>query len=414
MSTHLLRTTVGGFSRFSGRYKPNGASSATDIAFYTCEYDRIVYSMWRRDVSTDEFHISKFNIQTGVSSYIGYVTTTQVGYTDEVGGWLCDGKYMYFTISNGNGRVVRISLSDYTRTVYTNDVPYTCWGRSKWYDDHTIAVMDQRGITFFDTKALTFSHMRYRSTATGGINQFHITDKMVGEASRNDGSYFAWYNRITDEYHTSNLPTSSYPCELCYGDGKFYIINKAYIFIFDEETETWEDEYIPVQFTTAGGSYPAEIRYCVYSEGVVYIIVEGSPRLWAFDTESKKVSYKMLPWSIPGYTNGGSNLRGRQCIITPYHRYVFIQCYSFAYISYEGIYKYNMGYKYLQYSIPCAKDLIEYESKDPCLVLEDSYLTYDDSKPDIIPFVPMYQYPSIKTASVNKNNYKTILSIKIK
>lgn len=414
MSRHLLRTTVGGYTRFSGKFINNGASSSTDYAFFTCEYDRMIYSMWRRDANPVQFHISQFNIQTAVTTYIGYVTSSQVGYTDMFGGWLCDGEYMYFSIPNGTGKIVRIKLSDFSRDVYSNTTTYTCWGRCQWYDDHTIAIMDVRGITFFDTKTASFYYLHYKPTDTPSCNQFAITDKLIANTSRNSGEYFAWYNRQTEEYHTSNLPVSDYPSELCYGDGKFYIINRAYIFIFDEETETWENEYTPVQFTTATAYYGAEIRYCVYAEGVVYIIVEGSNRLWAYDTESKKVTYKMLPWTVPGYCDyQWSDFRDRQCIITPFHRYMFIQCYSFGYLSYEGMYKYNMGYKYLQYMIPCAEDRLEYESKDPCIVSKPSYLTYE-VRPDEIPFTYISESSTIKRAPVNKNNYKEILNIKIK
>ena len=121
----------------------------------------------------------------------------------------------------------------------------------------------------------------------------------------------------------------------------------------------------------------------------------------------------MLPWTIPGYSGSSTDYRNRQCILTPYHRYVFIQNFSFGYLNYEGLYKYNAGYKYLQYIIPCAEGVIDYEEKDPCLIVKPSYLTYDPI-PDEIPFTYVSQSSTIKHAIVNKNNYRSILSIKIK
>ena len=398
MSTHLLRTTPGGRTRFSAKFINNGATSATDIEFFTCEYDRMVYSMWERAGSPNQFHVSQFNIQSGVTTYLGYVTQAQLNTDKLPGGWLCDGKYMYFSFYS-SALLVRVLLEDMiTINSYTNSSNWTCWGRSQWYDDHTIALMNQRGIALFDTKTTTWSYISYKPSNTSGCQRFAITDKLIVDVSTNSGAQFCWYNRQMEEYHQTTLPTSTYACDMCYGDGKFYVVNQAYVFVFDEETETWEQEYTPVHFQ-------GRPRYCVYAEGLVYIIIYGSARFWVYETHNKHVAYKMLPWNVPESNN--------QCVLTPYHRYVFIQCFSFGYLNYEGLYKYNAGYKCIQYVIPCAEGVIDYESKDPCLVVKPSYVTYEVN-PDEIPFTYISQRSTIKSAPVNKNNYKTILSIKIK
>ena len=399
MSTHLLRTTPGGRTRFSSKFINNGATSSTDNEFFTCEYDRMIYSMWRRSGSPNQYHVSQFNIQSGVTTYLGYVTHSQFGLDTNKfpGGWLCDGTYMYFSFWDTT-RLSRVLLSDMTQVNhYNNDKVWTCYGRSKWYNDHTIAIMDRRGIALFDTKTLTWDHIRYKSSDTSGRTNFYISDKVIMDSGEGNVTY---YDRTLQEFHTLAFPTSSYDSELCGGDGKIYVVNRAYIFVFDEETMGWEQEYTPVQFATN-----TNIRHCVYAEGLVYIIVYGSPRLWVYETQNKHVAYKMLPWNIPT----GDNL----CEMTSYHRYVFIQCYSFGYLNYEGLYKYNAGYKYVQYVIPCAEDVIDYEEKDPCLVVKPSYVTYEVN-PDEIPFTKISSLSTIKHAVVNKNNYKTILNIKIK
>jgi len=395
MSLHLLRTTPGGTTRFSSKFINNQATSATDTEFFTCEYDRMIYSMWRRSGSPIQYHVSQFNIQSGVTTYLGYVTHSQLGRDTLPGGWLCDGKYMYFTFNNTT-RLTRVSLEDMsTVNHYDNDKIWTCWGRSVWYNDHTIAILDRRGLALFDTETLTWDHIRYKGSDTSGRTAFYFDDKIIIDSGVGNISF---YNRTTQQFSSMSLPTSSYDCELCGGDGKVYVINQAYVFVFDIETMTWEQDYTPVQFK----SMP---RHCVYTEGLVYITVCGSPRFWVYETENKHVAYKMLPWSVPTGDN--------QCILTPYHRYTFIQCYSFGHLNYEGLYKYNMGYKYLQYIIPCAEDVIDYQSKDPCLICKPSYLTYEVVK-DEIPFEPIAESLTIKSAAVNKNNYKSIINIKIK
>lgn len=395
MSLHLLRTTPGGTTRFSSKFINNQATSATDTEFFTCEYDRMIYSMWKRTGSPIQYHVSQFNIQSGVTTYLGYVTHSQLGRDTLPGGWLCDGKYMYFTF-NSTTRLTRVSLSDMsTVNHYDNDKIWTCWGRSVWYNDHTIAILDRRGLALFDTKTLTWDHIRYKGSDTSGRTAFYVDDKIIIDSGVGNISF---YNRETQQFTSMNLPTSSYDCELCGGDGKVYVINKAYVFVFDIETMTWEQEYTPVQFK----EFP---RHCIYSEGLVYITICGSPRFWVYETETKHVAYKMLPWNMPSGDN--------QCILTPYHKYAFIQCYSFGHLNYEGLYKYNAGFKYLQYMIPCAEDVIDYHSKDPCLVTKPSYLSYE-IVPDEIPFEPIAESLTIKAAAVNKNNYKAILNIKIK
>ena len=121
-----------------------------------------------------------------------------------------------------------------------------------------------------------------------------------------------------------------------------------------------------------------------------------------------KFAYTFLPWTI----NNGNRDDSRVWNLTGYHQYAFIQGYTFGYLNYQGMYKYNIGYKYLQYSIPCAQELINYHEKDNCIALEPSYLTFK-----IVPYeipVETESESTIKRISLNKKNYKQIYSIKFK
>ena len=370
MSLNLLSTAPGGSTRFSKRYINDIASSSTDRACFSSEYDRVIYmGIERTSTSPHQFHMQSFNIQSGEMTYLGYVTKAQLDNrtNKRVQGFLCDGRYGYITMYSDVPGIFRIDMNDLNKSAewYPATRSFTCYTRCYWYDDKTVVMMDVRGLAYFHTDTLSWTYESYKSSNTSGREDFAWCDKGIADTDKN----LAWYNRETQTYTTYNLPTSSYYSLCCYGEGKIWVVNQAYVFSFDVETETWDSTYTPVPF----GS---QVKYVCYTDNLLYIILNNT-----FIT------------------------------MATYHRYVFLQYWSFGVLNYEGLYKYNIGYKIIQYSIPFSEDLIDYHEKDPWLALTTSYLTMKKVDDEIE--ATTIEGTTIKSAHVNKKNYKSINTIKV-
>lgn len=414
MSLNLLSTSPGGVSRFSSKFINDGASTSTDSQFLSCECDRMIYTVTNRtSTNPRQYHLNAFNIQTGRMTNLGYFTNSDLGWNGNstywFGGFLCDGTYFYFTWHNATNRYIyRCRMTDIHTFQASPQSPrtITCFCRMQWYDDHTIAVMDYRGLAYLDTDTWTWSSFSYKPSDFSARN-FYISDKIIAN-TYDSSDRFHYYDRETQTYNRISLPQSSYTTEIC-GDGKghIFLMNTSYFFVFDEETKEFTAT-VPIPFGNGNDSYNW-VRACVYTEGLVYVIVQDQRKLWVVEVENhNKFAYTFMPWSI----NNGNRDDSRVWNLIGYHQYVFIQGYSFGYLNYQGMYKYNIGYKYLQYSLPCAEELINYDSKDRCLVCKPSYLTYEQV-PDEVQLEPELG-STIKRASINKKNYKEIYSIFIK
>lgn len=392
MSINLLSTSPSGTSRFTSRFIRNSASSASKY-FCTCEYDRIVYMVNRNPSSPDTYTFQSYNIQTGETTLIGSLTSSQMSASNNLGDMLCDGVYMYLSFTSSK-YIISIKLNDLTNIKkYTGTTTFTCWAKMVWYSDGVIALRDRRGISLFDTRSNTFSNIVY-FTSDSTRDSFAIGEKLIVSTDTD----LIYYNRETETVTTVSLPISSYESWVSYGEGKFYVVNKAYMFVFDEETATWDETYKPIPF----GYNPIE---SVYAEGLVYVLTRNSNKLWVYDIASNMYAYMFLPWTI----NDSSDYMVRP---VSFHRYLFFQYNTFAFINFEGVYKYNVGYKIGQYSISFAEELCDYSEKDDYLELTPSYMTFvDGSKTENL--IVDTEHPTRKTYTLKKSDYKKIKSLKI-
>ena len=402
MSLNLLRTAPTGIGRFRKKYIHDGASSETDRMFFTCEYNRIIYTLTERIIANLRYyHINSIGITSNEVRYLGMIphtsfTSIGVGVNSTIGSFLCDGKNIYITY-NGNMNLFKIDVETMTLLdiqKFTSDKTFNAYSTMQWYDTHTIALLDVRGLVLFDTDTNEFSYIRYKSSDVSNRISFAFSDKYIVDTNTN----FAYYNRETQTFNTINLPMSSYNSEVVYGDGKFYVINQAYIFIFDEETGAWEEEYYPIPFGN-------KIKCATYTDGLIYILPIKSAKCWVFDVNAHMYSYMFLPWTFANNTD--DTLRYS---VASFKQYLFFQYFTFACINFNGLYKYRVGYKIVQYQIMCNSNT-EYLSKDRCLVFNQGYLTLENV-PELKPFSPISE-TTLKTVHISKNDYKNIYEIKV-
>lgn len=391
MSTHLLSTSVSGLKRFAARYIKNEASSSI-YAGLTCEHDRIIYTMCRVGNDTSSIYIiQSFNILTSQMKLIGALTHADLLSPNNIGCIQCDGEFLYLTCK-GSNYFYTINLSDLHVERYSTANNLTCHANTYWYDGENIVGLNQKGLCLFNTKTRTPSYLEFKTSGTR--NGFVIGKELIVTVDTN----LTYYIKETGEYITETFPASTYSSMVCYdGEGKFFVANKSYIFIFDEKTRTWDTETIPISF---GG----DIRYMIYSEGIVYVLVIGSNKLWAYDPSTKMFHYMILPWTLSTDSNYITTM-------AQFKRYVFVQWYTMGIINYEGMYKYNVGYKIGQYSVICTKENEDkFINKGEHIGFKDSYLTIEDGI-DPVPLTPIGDDRTIKSCHINKNDYKFIKGI---
>lgn len=399
MSLNLLRTSPTGTGRFRKKYIHNDASSLTDQRFFSCECNRIIYTLTERTISSNRYYyIQSVGISSSEVSYIGVIphAAFNINASSYPGSFLCDGENIYITFLNVMN-IYKINMSTISLLnieSYANDIAFNAYSKMQWYNDHTIALFDTRGLVLFDTDTCEISHIRYKPSAVTNRVSYAFSDKYIMDVNGN----LTCYNREAETLTTINFPISSYVSEIVYGDGKFYVVNQAYVFIFDEETGTWESTYYPIPF----GSAP---KCVAYTDGVLYILPNKSSKCWAFDTTIHKYSYMFLPWVF-----SDNNSNNYQYSVATFRRYLFFQYYSFACINFNGLYKYRAGYKIIQYQIMCNSKT-EYIEKDRCIVLNSGYLTLENV-PELKPFLGQ-SGSSLKSVSVSKDDYKNIYDIRI-
>lgn len=391
LSSHLLSTSANGLKRFATRFVKNEASSSI-TAGLVCECDRIIYSLCRvGNNDSSKYIIQSFNILTSKTKTIGVLTHSDLLSPKNIGCIQSDGEFLYLTCK-GSNYFYAINLNDLSVKRYSVTSNLTCHALTYWYDKENIVGLNQTGLCLFNTKTRTPSYQSFKPSGTR--NGFAIGKELIVTVDTN----LTYFDKTTSEYITIDFPTSTYSSMVCYdGEGKFFVANKAYLFIFDEASRSWHSENIPIGF---GG----DIRFMTYSGDILYIIVIGSNKLWAYDPSTNMFHYTILPWTL----SSDSNLI---TTMAQFKRNVFLQWYTFGIINYEGMYKYNVGYKIGQYSVICTKEHEgDFINKGKHIEFKDSYLTIEDGI-DLIPATPEQDQPTLKRCHINKKDYKFIKDI---
>lgn len=408
---------VGSAIRMPARFKNyigsfiNGSEAITTInSAVVCEHNRCIYSATLCNDSVVRF--AKLNLVSNTSTVIKDIPKSQIGNT-YYGDIKVDDNYIYLTSSVNDGSYALWRTPngpDTTVNTYqvTNDDIHKIQavGKMEWYNDHTLMLMMRKGLALFDTQTASIS---YRMFPDGGQNnarrdwalgKYHIISLYNGESdsawiinpetgvceSMKD-VYFAW--------------AGSYKNNVCYHDGKFYVVQRNRLHVVDDETFTLELS-IPTPFTTID---PKQI---VYGNGILYITIQGQSSLYMYDIATQTFYATSLPFKIDNWLSNGWI---RACAFRGYCFVPQIRLYTINFVDRS---KYNLGYKYDQFVVIMNKE--NSEIPDNQYEYDDRYVTFTEDNMWLHDGVLSFELEEvdptnhIKMASIDKELYNKIIS----
>lgn len=185
----------------------------------------------------------------------------------------------------------------------------------------------------------------------------------------------------------------------CYHDGKFYITQKNYLYIYDEETKTLEETIV----TPWNTQNP---YYITYGNGVLYVAIDNSPTLYVYDLKRKNFTSVGMRTSMPSSSSYGTPKNYRPCAFRGYY---FIANTQLLAVNATNRNKYALGYKYTQYLFPLNK------THEANYTYDDRFITFTDSHArihngDLIYPLEVYDEKNlIKRATIDKKDYFEII-----
>lgn len=408
MSLHLLPVKTGR-EQFPVRYRNIHAVSQNWISLIACENNKILYlfaqASWDNynpTVYDGKTRLYKMNLLTSEIELIGEQPWNR--YTDNnnyssIGGMLVDDHYIYIA-TKYYSYLYRFTKNTFTYVDYfSSPKDFSAHAKMTWKDERTIIFACENGYLLFDTIDCVFTPVNTGVT----YNPYDIAcGKKFFMMTKNTN--YAYVVRLSDHSGFNlSLPNSSYAA-CTYKDGKFYIADNQMLCIYDEETETMEQQ-IAVAWTAP--------RTIEYTNGAVFVTCNDSTnnryrRLYIYNIELQDYRYIVLPWQVP--TRNRDN-----CFIpTVFEGFWFGIYNTLAIIDYSGNSKYNFGYKYQSFNLmfnSSEKDQFEYDPR--FIEFTETYMTMKDG--DIrYPLTAVGDSSHIKSAQIHKSDYKQIHSVSLK
>ena len=214
--------------------------------------------------------------------------------------------------------------------------------------------MMRKGLALFDTKSQKFT---YKMFADGTQNDTR-RDYACGNKK-----IISLYTGVSKSAYVIDLETNAceglnedygiewsgkYLNNVCFHDGKFYVVQRNRLHVLDEETMTI-DYSIPTPFTDID---PKQI---VYGNGILYILMQNKPSLYMYNISTQTFYATGLPFTVDDWQANGWI---RMCA---FRGYCFIPQIRLYTINFVDRAKYNMGYKYDQFIIIMNKETSEVE-----------------------------------------------------
>lgn len=326
------------------------------ICSYIAEYDRILYFGYRFiDMDGNYwFEIKSMNFMTNMVANvckIPWSTIYSLSTRGYIGGFLVDNRYFYLTLSATNGAsalyqqsIVRIDKSTFSvSTTPTTGDAFKAYGQMQWYDDHRIMLISWTNIWLFDTITLTWSHIPFNSFSFASSKdpvRWCMSDQQLLVSHSNNVYVF---DRETYTLQTTLNLSNNYGCRMCYdNNGKFYLVQNNYLYIYDESTMEVKEQILisPMQ-------YPISCEYC---NGAIIIVQHSNGntnvderRLIVYDIDQKTFTTIYLPWKTHS-----SDLTFQPFVLNGKY---FYNHRSLFMLNYTGYSKYNFGPKFKRQTI---------------------------------------------------------------
>ena len=380
----------------------NGNAISSIYTSISCEHNRILYIATLIDKST--LRISQVSLITGKAYLIRDIPRSQLD-NYYYGGIVADDDYIYFTSSYNDNRytIYRIGINDSTGTIKTfspgsnSNYGFTSFGKLEWYNDHTIVIDYKYGFMLFDTINNSFITKEY-STSKASRSDMSVGKKLALSHYNGTSTTVLACEIESNAWSSITLPTNAQSCSCYDGNGKFYIAQKQRLSIINEDTKTIENTVV------VPWGEPKTIHY---TNGILYITIKESARLWIYNTKSNMFNSIVLQWKIPSLKDISVTRP------TVFRGHILIPYWTLCMVNYVDPVKYNMGFKYNQYSF-----IFDNEHKNN-FTYDDRFITFTNSH--MLLHDGTIEKPltlidgdtdNIKVVSLNKSEYNHIKSVK--
>ena len=409
---YLLHVGVG--TTFPSRYKTYmrgyiGESTAiTSVdAGVSCESNRNIYTCSL--CNNTLYRITKLNLISNTSYQIKDITKSNLG-SYPPGDIKVDDKYIYFVgaLNDGTRELKRTPLDPNDPTVSTyihgsdNNKNFNAVGKMEWLDDTHLIILYHQGFTVFDTKEYTFTDM-----PSGGVLNAGSRDMAVGKKHAIVTPTTASTNLVICELATNTWSTLSSTGQslnlsqlvaCCYGDGYFYLTQKNYIYIMDDETL----EIVQVITTPYTDQTP---KLIMYSNQNLFIVMQNAHLAYIYDIQSDKFGATNIPFTIDDWS-ASAWVRG-----CAYRGYMFLPNMKLFTVNFTEYAKYDIGYVNDQFLMATNSVNVEHQT----YTYDERFVTFTEDNmwihPGYITRTLNTYDTDMKYATFNKNEYNKYLSL---
>lgn len=391
------------YKNYVGGFLSDGTPISSIQTSCCCEHNRFLYSCILCNNTTNV--IARLNLIDNTVEKLREVPLGGVlGGTRGHGGILVDDNNIYLSSSIINGSpwiwVVPIDKEKPIQSYQCasgNAYYYQCYGKMEWYDESHFVLINYTGLMLFDVNKHIWT---YKNNSNNSVRYDMCSGKRYIMNIYNGNSTSGWaFDKENEtwiglESGLNITWTQNAQNACCYDNGFFYVVQKGYLHILNEDLEMVK--VVPTPFTSTN---PQGITS---SNGIVYIILQNSKNLYIYNTKTNLFEIVILPFTIP----------------TPSDQ-AFVRIFSFsnyAFIPYIKLFvingvtraKYNMGYKYESYTIKTDKSNIdEFEYDDRFITINDEYMSIH-----VGDIEKEYEQQSelIKTINIDTSEFKELLS----
>ena len=409
---YLLHVGVG--TTFPSRYKTymrgyigEGTAITSVGAAVSCESNRNIYTCSL--CNNTLYRITKLNLISNTSYQIKDINKADLG-SNPPGDIKVDDKYIYLVsaLNDGTRELKRAPLdpNDPTISTYThgsdNNKNFNAVGKMEWLDDTHLIILYHQGFTVFDTKEDTFTDM-----PSGGVLNAGSRDMAVGKKHAIVAPTTASTNLVICELATNTWSTLSSTGQslnlsqlvaCCYGDGYFYLTQKNYIYIMDDETL----EIVRVIATPYTNQTP---KLIMYSNQNLFIVMQNAHLAYIYDIQSDKFGATNIPFTIDDWL-AANWIRG-----CAYRGYMFLPNIKLFTINFTEYAKYDLGYVDDQFLMVTNSANVEHQT----YTYDERFVTFTEDNMWIHPgyitrTLDTYD-TDMKYATFNKNEYNKYLSL---
>lgn len=334
------------YKAYLGTHIEQDEAITTINSAVSCERNRNIYSCVVCNNKVVRF--VKLSLVNNHSTILRDIPITSLGGSGtRYGDIIVDDEYMYITYYNNNAfcTLYRIPLDPSGEiTSYApgnNDSRYSfqAYGKMEWYNDHTIIFNSRYGFILFDTETLRWTEKSRDESSSR--DDFAVGKKYAVSLLDNTSKNMLACDIETNTWiNLENIFSGNYRNMVCYGDGKFYVVQCNTLHIVNEMTLEVEERIV----TPFSSDDPYSIDY---TNGVLYILIRSSNILYIYDIKNNRWTQLYLPFTIGPLNTSSSTYNHRSCAFKGFHFIPDMRLYTSNFVEYT---KYNLGYKYDMFS----------------------------------------------------------------